>query len=79
MEGFRFGINKTKCMIMPCSKKLSEEPVWHLNGDAIKNVLCLDILEVKYDSRSAAHADNRSSKCKQAGDQVWHIRAALLR
>lgn len=52
---FRFGSKKTNCMIVS-SDRLSEEPSWNLNGNAISNVEWLEILDVHFYSKGGATA-----------------------
>jgi len=64
---FRFGINKTKCLVI-AGNQLADVPKWNLKGQPIVNVDSLEILGVHYDSKNVAHVDNRIAKCKR----VYH-------
>ena len=59
---FRFGVKKTKCMVMD-QGLLSEKPMWHMNDSVIEYV---EILGVHFDSKGEAHANVRSEKCRRA-------------
>jgi len=62
---FRFGINKTKCMIIS-GKELTCQPRWYLENECIENVNSMEILGVMFDSKNELHVDNRINKCKRA-------------
>jgi len=69
---FKFGIRKTKCMIVS-GESLSNEPVWQLNGDTIENVSSLDILGVTFNAKNDLHADNRTTKCRRSFHSLRNI------
>jgi len=62
---FKFGIKKTKCMIIS-GDSLMKEPMWYLNSERIENVESLEILGVQFDRKNKDHVYNRSEKCKRA-------------
>ena len=61
----KFGIKKTKCMIIS-GDSLIQEPVWYLNGVQIDNVNSLEILGVKFDSSNSSHVEHRSEQCRRS-------------
>jgi hypothetical protein len=60
---FRFGLNKSKCMIS--GNHCFDAPKWHLNGEKIQVVDSLEILGVTFDNRNS-HIESRVSKCRRA-------------
>ena len=61
---FKFGIHKTKCMIV-AEGKLASAPTFYLKGEPIAIVPSLEILGVHYDSKNTVHINSRIEKCKQ--------------
>ena len=62
---FRFGINKTKCMIVS-GDRLCKTPEWYLDNCLIENVKSLEILGVQFDQCNTEHVDKRSDKCRRS-------------
>ena len=62
---FKFGISKTKCMVVS-GDCFVQQPRWFLNNLAIDNVDNLEILGVHFDSNNAQHVNVRSEKCRKS-------------
>ena len=64
---FRFGVNKTKCVIIGQSA-LPRKPTWFLNSVPIETNEKLDILGVTFQDslHSSIHVEERITKCRRA-------------
>ena len=64
---FKFGLNKTKCLITGKNKFVSE-PIWYLNGIKVNTVSNLEILGVNFSSSGNYndHVSSRMNKCKRS-------------
>ena len=64
---FKYGINKSKCMIIGKSP-FTCEPVWRLNDVSLRNVETIEILGNVFNSKgnNTSHVDNRLNKCRQS-------------
>jgi hypothetical protein len=62
---FKFGVNKTKCMVIGANH-LNNEPMWKLGGTAIENVASLEILGVVFESSCTSHVNTRVEKCRRS-------------
>ena len=62
---FKYGIEKSKCMIIGKSP-FTCEPVWRLNDVSLRNVETMEILGNVFNSKgnSTSHVDNRLNKCR---------------
>ena len=67
MWRFKFGIKKTKVMVVGKSLLL-QEPTVKLDGDVILSVKQLDVLGVSIDNKCSykSHVDNRISACRKS-------------
>ena len=65
---FRYGIDKSKCMIIEKKSPFTCEPVWRLNDVSLRNVETIEILGNVSNSKgkNTSHVDNRLNKCRQS-------------
>ena len=64
---FRYGVEKSKCMVIGKSP-FTCEPLWRLNNVVLRNVDSIEILGNVFNSKcnSTNHVDIRVQKCRQS-------------